>query len=123
MELESSGFSRLISDMPSYDGHAIITSKNRIDSATAKRLEALEYDAGVRVIDGYLGKSHKVSNRKVIVTKLVRAIHFTKEYSCFDINTKENLLVICAGRLVYILSLETHTLRAELGKIGAFHKS
>ncbi|KAJ3275010.1 hypothetical protein HDV01_001516 [Terramyces sp. JEL0728] len=116
--------------MPSYNGFSILTNNGRIPSAKVrdtamdpqtrnrKMLEA-EAEPGYRMMDAILGgKNIKVGNRHIVVTTLRKSIRFDLNINCFDINAKENILVICCGKLIFALNSETSILKAEMGKFG-----
>ncbi|KAJ3321475.1 hypothetical protein HDV06_004144 [Boothiomyces sp. JEL0866] len=116
--------------MPTYNGYSILTNNGRIPSAkireqdldlqskNRKMLEA-EAEPGYRMMDAILGgKNIKVGNRHIVVTTLRKSIRFDLNVNCFDLNAKEKLLVICCGKLIFVLNSETSILKAEMGKFG-----
>ena len=111
--------------MPSFNGHSINTGNVRIPSAKApSRAVTTE---GIKIQDQYLqqGKQTvRVANRHIVITTLKQSLKFDVNVSCFDISLVSKLLMVCAGKIVYVFNSETNILKNQMGKIGgAVHRS
>ncbi len=102
--------------MPTFNGKG-----TRIQSA--KRPFTQE---GIKIKDSYLTQGNtqiRVPNRHIVITTLKQSLKFNLSVTCFDISLVTNILLVCAGKIVYVFNSETLVLKNILGKVGATHKS
>ncbi|KAI8894447.1 WD40-repeat-containing domain protein [Globomyces pollinis-pini] len=112
--------------MPTYNGHSITYGTIRINSAKPRETKQVvdDVDLGARVPDAYLGgKNIKVANRHIVIVTLKRSLRFDTTVTCFDVNLVTGLLMVCSGKMIYVVNIETNVIKAEMGKLGgSIHK-
>lgn len=108
--------------MPTFTKDIDVVDGHKTKSRAQQREEpAFIQEAGVRALDGSFGDETSrvlVANRRTIITTLKKSLKFDIHINCFDINVRVGIIVICAAKIISVISLETLSLKCQLGKTG-----